>query len=122
VSGDSVGGLALAAAAADSEEVTDKHPVTPAELLPARELQADMLLAARRYPEALAAYRATLAREPGRARSYYGAGRAAQLAGDNEAAAKAYGEYLKAMQGGDGRRPELATARAFLQGKRATSS
>ena len=121
-SGDSLGGLALAAAAADSEEVTDKHPVTPAELLPARELQADMLLAARRYPEALAAYRATLAREPGRARSYYGAGRAAQLAGDNEAAAKAYGEYLKAMQGGDGRRPELATARAFLQGKRATSS
>jgi hypothetical protein len=26
------------------------------------------------------------------------------------------------MEGGDGRRPELATARAFLQGKRATSS
>jgi hypothetical protein len=121
-SGDSAGGLALAAAAADSEDVTDKHPVTPAELLPARELQADMLLAAGRYPEALAAYRATLAREHGRARSYYGAGRAAQLAGDHEAATKAYGEYLKAMEGGDGRRPELATARAFLRGKRATSS
>ena len=72
--------------------------------------------------EALGAYRATLARERGRARSYYGAGRAAQLAGDHEAATKAYGEYLKAMEGGDGRRPELATARAFLQGKRATSS
>jgi hypothetical protein len=81
-----------------------------------------MLLAARRYPEALAAYRATLAREPGRVRSYYGAGRAAQLAGDREAATKAYGEYLKAMEGGDGRRPELATARAFLQGKRVPSS
>ncbi len=118
-SGDSVSGLALAAAAADSEDVTDKHPVTPAELLPARELQADMLLAAGRYPEALAAYRATLEREPGRARSYYGAGRAAQLAGDQETATKAYGDYLKAMEGGDGRRPELATARAFLQGKRA---
>jgi hypothetical protein len=70
-SGDRVGGRALAAAAADSEDVTDKAPVTPAELLPARELQADMLLAARRYPEALAAYRTTLAREPGRARSCY---------------------------------------------------
>ena len=63
-SGDTAGGLALAAAAADTEEVTDKHPVTPAELLPARELEADMLLAAGRYREALAAYRATLAREP----------------------------------------------------------
>jgi tetratricopeptide (TPR) repeat protein len=102
--------------------VTDKHPVTPAELLPARELQADMLLAAGRHQEALAAYRATLAREPGRARSYYGVGRAAQLAGDHEAAAKAYDDYLKAMDGGDDRRPELTTARAFLRGRRTTRS
>ncbi len=114
-SGDTAGALALAAAAADSEDVTDKHPVTPAELLPARELQADMLLAAGRHREALAAYRATLAREPGRARSYYGAGRAAELAGDREAAAKGYRDYLKAMEGGDGRRPELTTARTFLR-------
>ena len=63
--GDTAGGLALAATAADTEAVTDKHPVTPAELLPARELQADMLLAAGRPAEARAAYRATLAREPG---------------------------------------------------------
>jgi tetratricopeptide (TPR) repeat protein len=121
-SGDTAGGLALAAAAADSEDVTDKHPVTPAELLPARELQADMLLAAGRHQEAVAAYRATLAREPGRARSYYGVGRAAQKAGDHEAAAKAYEGYLKAMDGGDGRRPELTTARAFLRGHRTTRS
>ena len=46
--GDTAGALALSAAAADTEEVTDKHPITPAELLPARELQADMLLAAGR--------------------------------------------------------------------------
>jgi hypothetical protein len=114
-SGDTARGLALAAAAADSEDVTDKHPVTPAELLPARELQADMLLAVGRYREAAAAYRATLRREPGRARSYFGSGRAAQLAGDREAAAKAYGEYLKAMERADGERPHLATARAFLR-------
>jgi tetratricopeptide (TPR) repeat protein len=113
--GDTAGGLAPAAAAADTEEVTDKHPVTPAELLPARELQADMLFAAGRYREALAAYRATLEREPRRARSFFGAGRAAQLAGDREAAVKAYREYMKAMEPGDGSRPELATARAFLR-------
>ena len=115
-SGDTAGGLALSATAADSEDVTDKHPVTPGELLPARELHADMLLAAGRHREALAAYRATLAREPGRSRSRYGAGRAAELAGDRAAAAKAYGEFLRAMERGDGTRPELATARRFLRG------
>jgi hypothetical protein len=114
-SGDTAGGLALAAAAADTEEVTDKHPVTPAELLPARELQADMLLAAGRYAEARAAYRATLAREPGRARSLFGAGRAAQLAGDRRGASDSYGEYAKAMERSDGLRPELGIARPFLR-------
>jgi predicted TPR repeat methyltransferase len=81
-----------------------------------------MLLAAGRHREALAAYRATLARERGRARSYYGAGRAAELAGDREAATKAYGEYLQAMESGDGRRPEVAAARAYLHRPRATGS
>ncbi len=116
-SGDTAGGLALATAAADTEDVTDKHPVTPAELLPARELQADMLLAAGRYAEARVAYRATLAREPGRARSLFGAARAAQLAGDRRGASDGYGEYVEAMAPSDGARPELAVARAFLQGE-----
>jgi hypothetical protein len=114
-SGDTASGLALAAAAADTEEVTDKHQVTPAELLPARELQADMLLAAGRYAEALAAYRATLAREPGRARSLFGLARAAQLAGDRRGASESYGAYAKAMERSDGARPELAVARTFLR-------
>ena len=81
--GDTAGALALSAAAADTEAVTDKHPITPAELLPARELEADMLLAAGRYAKAREAYRATLARERGRARSTFGAARAAELAGDS---------------------------------------
>jgi hypothetical protein len=113
--GDSAGGLALAAAAADSEEVTDKHPITPAELLPAMELKADMLLAAGRYAEARAGYRATLAREPGRARSLWGAARAAERAGDRAAATQGYTAYLAAMERGDNARPELADARAFLR-------
>ncbi len=113
--GDTARGLALAAAAADTEDVTDKHPVTPAELLPARELQADMLLAAGRYPEARAAYRATLARERGRARSLFGSARAAELAGDRRGAEEGYREYVKAMERSEGTRPELAAARAFLR-------
>ncbi len=111
--GDSAGGLSLARSAADEEDVTDKHPITPGELLPARELLGDMLLAAGRYAEARAAYLATLTRERGRARSIFGAARAAQLAGDRATAAKGYEEYLRLMEKGDGRRAELAIATAL---------
>jgi hypothetical protein len=113
--GDTAGGLALARAAADTEEVTDKHPVTPAELLPARELEGDMLLLAGRYGEARGAYRATLARERGRARSLFGAARAAELAGDQAAARAGYREFLALMSKPDSERPELAKAKAFLK-------
>jgi tetratricopeptide (TPR) repeat protein len=113
--GDTAGGLALARAAADTEEVTDKHPVTPAELLPARELEADMLLAGGRYGEAWEAYRATLAREPGRARSLFGAARAAELAGERAEAEAGYREFLVLMAKADGDRPELSRARKFLK-------
>ena len=113
VTGDTIGGLATARAAAETEEITDKHPVTPAELLPARELLGDMLLAAGRYPEARDAYRATLRREPGRARSLFGAARAAQLAGDRATAKTGYREFLKLMSKADGHRPELAIARTL---------
>ncbi len=109
--GDTTGALSLARAAADSEEVTDKHPVTPAELLPARELEGDMLLIARRYSEARAAYQATLARERNRARSLFGLARAAELAGDRRAAAAGYREFLQLMAKSDGDRQEVAVAR-----------
>jgi tetratricopeptide (TPR) repeat protein len=85
--------------------------VTPAELLPARELEADLLLAAGRYAEARRAYQATLAREPGRARSTFGAAQAAELAGDRAGALEGYQAYLALVEGGDGGRPELAVAR-----------
>ena len=111
-SGDTSRALATAQAASDTEEVTDKHPVTPAELLPAGELLGDMLLATGRYSEARDAYRATLRREPGRARSLFGAARAAQLAGDRATAEAGYHEFLKLMSKADGDRPELAIARA----------
>lgn len=113
--GDTVGALALARAAADSEEVTDKHPVTPAELLPARELQGDMLLLAGRYVDARAAYRATLVRERNRGRSLYGLGRAAELAGDRSVAAGDYRKFLELMAKADRDRSEMATAKAFLK-------
>jgi hypothetical protein len=111
--GDTLGALALAKAAADSEEVTDKHPVTPAELLPARELEGDMLLLAGRYADARAAYKSTLARERNRARSLFGMARAAELAGDRSVAAADYRKFLELMAKADRDRPEVATAKAF---------
>ena len=116
--GDTAGGLKLARAAADSEEVTDKHPVTPAELLPARELEADMLLLAGHYGEARAAYKATLARERNRARSMFGMARAAELSGDHRAAAADYRKFLELMARADRDRPEVARAKAFSAGER----
>lgn len=109
--GDTAGALREAAAAADLEEAIDKHPVTPGEVVPARELEADMLLQMRRYADARRVYEATVAREPNRARSTFGAGRSAELAGDLAAARKWYAAYLELMKGGDGARPELAVAR-----------
>jgi CBS-domain-containing membrane protein len=55
-------------AAADAEEATDKAAVTPGPLAPARELYGEMLLAAGRTQEALAAFESTMKKEPGRFR------------------------------------------------------
>jgi hypothetical protein len=112
--GDTARAVELARAAADTEEITDKHPVTPGELLPARELQADLLLAVGRYADARRAYQATLAREPGRARSTFGQARAAELAGDRTGAVEGYRAYLALVDGGDGDRSEVAAARTAV--------
>ena len=113
--GDTASALRDAAAAADVEDLTEKQPITPAELLPARELQADMLLAVGRYREARAAYEATLKREPNRARSLFGAARAAELAGDRAGARQRYDTFLAQMKTGDGDRAGVARARQSLR-------
>ena len=92
--------------------MTEKQPITPGELLPARELEADMRLALKDYRGARAAYLSVLARERGRARSLFGAARAAELAGDRRTAATDYRTFLAQMARADGRRPEIAVAKA----------
>lgn len=104
----------LARQAADLEETVEKHPVMPGPLLPARELEGDLLMEVGRPADALAAYRATLRREPNRARALYGAARAAEGAGDHPAAAEYYRQLLALMDRADPDRPEPAAARAFL--------
>jgi len=75
-------GSELLRAAAAREDATEKHAVTPGPLLPARELLADVLLAAKKGSEALREFEAVLAKEPNRYRAITGAGKAARLAGD----------------------------------------
>jgi len=110
-SGDLEGAIRQATEAANVEDGTDKHPVTPGHVLPAREVLADLLFEAGRYGEARSAYEAVLKKEPGRSRSTFGAARAAELAGDQAAARTGYQRYLELMQGGDGQRPEVAVAK-----------
>ena len=115
--GDTAEALRLAAAAADLEDVTQKHPVTPGAVLPARELLGDLLLELGRPADAARAYAASLAQQPNRARSLFGAARAAELAGDVTVARARYREYLKLMEKSDGGRGELEIARGALSGR-----
>jgi hypothetical protein len=62
------------------EAATEKSAVSPGPLAPARELLGDMLFELGRPTDALAEYRASLEREPGRRRSEEGIRRAGQLA------------------------------------------
>src|SRR5690606_16895906 len=69
-------GIERMRAAADREDATDKAAISPGPLAPARELLGEMLLEAGDASGALAAFEATMAKEPGRIRGAYGAARA----------------------------------------------
>ncbi len=58
--------LPLMSEAADLEDSMDKHPTTPGEVLPVRELYADLLLKEERFEQAKAAFEASLQRTPNR--------------------------------------------------------
>lgn len=94
------------------EAATEKHPVTPGEVLPAQELLADVLLDMGRYQEAQTAYETALERSPNRFNSLYGLGRAAELAGDDEAAL--YYEQLVDVTAAAAERERLEQAKTFL--------
>ena len=111
VMGDTAAAILHARQAADREDGTQKHPVTPGPVLPARELEGDLLFAVGKPAEAAQAYKATLALSPNRARSLFGLARAAERTGDMATARAKYREFLDLMAKGDGARPEVAIAR-----------
>ena len=99
--------------AAALEASTEKHPVTPGEVLPSRELLGDMLLDMGRYREAIAAYKTALERSPNRFNSLYGAGRAAELSGNKKEAVSFY-RHLAGITSEDSGRERLQQVRMFL--------
>jgi tetratricopeptide (TPR) repeat protein len=104
------------------EESTDKHPVTPGPVLPAREQLGDLLLELGRPAEALAEYRADLQASPNRLNGLCGAARAARLSGDAVAARGYYEKVVALLAKADGAREELAEARAYLGGRTVSSA
>jgi tetratricopeptide (TPR) repeat protein len=101
-------------AAAEAEDASDKHPVTPGNVVPSRELLGEMLLELGEPKQALAEFERSLKRDPNRFRGLYGAGRAAEAAGNPQAAREYYARLQTLAAACDTERPELAHARAFL--------
>jgi tetratricopeptide (TPR) repeat protein len=106
--------LKAMSAAVDAEDNTEKSPVTPGPLAPARELYGAMLLDRGMAKEALAVFEATMAKEPNRYNGYVGAAMAAQAAGDAAKAKATYGKLIALAAESSSERPTLAAARSFV--------
>jgi hypothetical protein len=91
-------GLRLMRASADLEATTEKHPVTPGAISPARELLAEMLLDEGKTTEALAEAEQSLITAPNRYNGLRLAATAAQRANDAKKA-EAYQKTLVALAG-----------------------
>jgi tetratricopeptide (TPR) repeat protein len=124
--------LRLMRAVADLDDATEKHPVTPGAILPAREQLGELLLELKQPSAALQEFETSLRSAPNRFNGLYGAARAARLAADqtklaaDRNKAKAYyGKLLSVGRQADSSRPEIEEAKAFLasvNAKRSSSS
>jgi len=106
--------LDLLRSAADMEDASEKHSVTPGPILPARELLGEFLLTTDKPADALVAFESTLQRSPNRFNALYGAARAAQNAGQREKARQYYSALVE-VSDPVSPRPELRTAKSYLQ-------
>jgi hypothetical protein len=106
--------LKVMSAAADAEDKTEKHPVTPGVLKPARELYGVMLLESGNAKDALVAFEATLKKEPNRLGAYVGAAKAAEKSGESGKAHEYYSNVVAIADAADNTRTEVTDARAFL--------
>ena len=106
--------LAAMQKAVGLEANSDKHPVTPGPLVPARELLGEMLLEMNKPAAALAEFSRETATEPNRYRAIANATRAAELSGDRQMARALAGQLLQLTAKHDTERPELLQAQVLL--------
>src|SRR5689334_14331719 len=106
--------LQMMKTAADLDDATDKAPVTPGAILPAREQLGELLLALKQPAAAFAEFETSLRTTPERFNSIYGAARAASLTADQKKARTYYQKLLAITQQADTPRPEISEAKAFL--------
>jgi NAD(P)-dependent dehydrogenase (short-subunit alcohol dehydrogenase family) len=106
--------LALMRQAADREDATEKHPVTPGAIQPAREMLAELLLETGQPAKALAEFEASQTTDPNRLHGLAGAARAAEVAGDKAKAKTYYTKLIELTKTADTERPEITRARAFV--------
>ncbi len=108
--------IRLMSEAANQEDATEKHPVTPGEVIPARELLGDLYMELGLYKDAHKAYEEDLKRHAGRLNGLLGAGVAARKLGNEEDAKKYFQQIITAAQLSDMQRPALLEAKSFLKG------
>jgi tetratricopeptide (TPR) repeat protein len=111
--GDPEGALEMMREAAEMEDRTEKHPVTPGELVPARELLAEMYQEVNDHEKALEAFDLDLMKHPNRFAALTGAARSAEKLGRREKAASYYRQLLAVAEGSHSARKALTRARAF---------
>ncbi|WP_292529728.1 hypothetical protein [Methylocystis sp.] len=105
--------LKLLSAAADAEDKTEKHPVTPGPLAPARELYGAMLLERGMAKEALAAYESVIKKEPNRLGAYIGAVKASAKEGEAAKGKQYMARVFALTKDADTKRPEVIELRAI---------
>ena len=102
--------------AADLEDRSGKTVAMENRLSPIRELLGELLLDANEPAQAVKEFEASLRNNPNRYRSFAGAAKAAERAGDR-AQARSYYEKLVALAAhSDGARPDLVAAKQYLAG------
>jgi len=107
--------ISLMTTAADMEDATEKDPVTPGEVIPARELLGDMYLQIGQPAKALIAYEADLSRHSNRFNGVAGAAMAAEKSGDTKKAVVYYKQLLAISESSHNSRPELVAANAYVK-------
>lgn len=106
--------IKLMTEAADMEDATAKHPVTPGEIIPARELLADMYLETGDFANALTAYEADLQRHPNRFNGLYGAGLALEKSGNRERPNRYHAQLAALTNASVSDRPQMRDRESWI--------